>query len=212
MGMIEVAYELKNCSKIILASENIIPADSFPYKDWLDEFISGMDYSSNKFCLSLIDSYHNFYYNRFDGSTLSAIDLTKISVLFNQLNVFVDGLLTLEPSMIINNRLNTQEFLGIGNSDNVYCYLSEGGDYIDLYDFVSKFSPSLSTSELLTDISESIIYETHYGMTVSNAKGLSIYYPRKIECIAQDYTSSSENLFLIDSNWSSFVNNTKYIP
>lgn len=73
MGTIEVAYELKDIADVMVASENAVISDGWPYGKILESFNSGNAIELGKL---IVDKYYES--NRY-GLTMSVIDLKQIN-------------------------------------------------------------------------------------------------------------------------------------
>lgn len=181
MAMAEVAYELRNCADIMVASEEVEPGDGWDYVELLEQYKTS-DLSMNALSQAIVDSYASFYST--SSTTLSALDLTNLNSLITALNTFSTDLQSIDLATINTAKNNTQDF-----------YVS---DYIDLYDFADQFALT-SASNVKTAISNIVLYNwSHFSL---NGYGISIYYPSG--GIDPDYLTEIE--FSTDTNWDEFL-------
>ncbi|MCM8789319.1 MAG: clostripain-related cysteine peptidase, partial [Candidatus Omnitrophica bacterium] len=74
MGMIEVAFEIRNCATYMIASEETIFTTGFPYDTIAQDIVRSPDYQPDQFSERIIYHYSD-YYNHYGTETLSAINL-----------------------------------------------------------------------------------------------------------------------------------------
>ena len=91
MGMIEVAYEIRNKASYMIASEQSEPGDGWDYTGFLNAFKASSNRSALDLCSAVVDTYGTFYGDTSE-TTLSAVDLSKIDGLFSALNTFAQSL------------------------------------------------------------------------------------------------------------------------
>ncbi|MCM8759121.1 MAG: clostripain-related cysteine peptidase, partial [Candidatus Omnitrophica bacterium] len=87
MGMIEVAYEIRNCATYMVASEETIYTTGFPYTPIAQDIVNNPDDSPLQFCIKIVQHYAD-YYGHYGTETLSAIDLTFCNQIFEAINNF----------------------------------------------------------------------------------------------------------------------------
>jgi len=182
MGMVEVAYELRNCAQIMVASEETEPGDGWNYVALLNKYIFS-NLSMSALADSIVESYGEFYKN--SVATMSAIDLSQMESLSTALTNFADYLTGIESSAVITARANT------------LCFSEE--DNVDLYDFVNKFD-STQAAALKTVISNCVIKNWVNSSIGSN--GLAIYFP----ACSINYNYSTAVELSTNCSWIDFLN------
>jgi len=208
MQMFETSYEWHQYVKYIVASEETIPGQGFPYEAIINDLCTSyLLYASNpgSFASKMVDEYFNSY-DSSEDITLSNIDVQAAS--FNNLkgafNLFTDALKErllsseLEKSQIASARAATQQFY----------YKS----FIDLYDFALKAKNRLTdpyfkhTADLLMgNITGYLTSAVKNSKQYNNpgAHGLSIYFPQA----KKDYDSGYSALIDLghETNWGLFL-------
>ena len=199
MGMIEIGYEIRNYVDIMVASEETIPGDGFPYDDILISLSSNPTISKESLSSLIVNKYVQSYSGGSQGYadvTLSAVNLDNISILSTKVselaNLLINSFSTFK-TQINNARNNALKFAD--------------SDYKDLYHFTSLIKSNISdisiqnkSQEVLDSFSSVIISEAHTSY-YSNAHGLSIYYPWP----ANYYNSYGNLLFAQDTLWDELI-------
>ena len=199
MGMTEIGYEIRDYVDIMVASEETIPGDGFPYNDILISLSSNPIISKESLSSLIVNKYVQSYSGGSQGYsnvTLSAINLNNISILSTKVselaNLLIDSFSTFK-TQINNARNNALKFAD--------------SDYKDLYHFTSLIKSNISdisiqnkSQEVLDSFSSVIISEAHTSY-YSNAHGLSIYYPWP----ANYYNSYGNLLFAQDTLWDELI-------
>lgn len=86
MGMIEVAYQVKDYAQIMVASEASVPGDGWQYDCVLQTLVTSPSQTSKQFATEIVDCYYNQYSGTGSNVTLSAIDLSQIDNLADQIS------------------------------------------------------------------------------------------------------------------------------
>jgi hypothetical protein len=181
MSMAEVAYELRSCADIMVASEEVEPGDGWDYVGLLNQYRIS-DLSMNALSEAIVDSYASFYSS--SSTTLAAIDLVNFNSLISALDTFNTALMSTDLATINTARNNAQDF-----------YES---DYIDLYDFADQLALT-SAGDVKTAINNIVLY--NWSHSSLNGHGISIYYPTG--SIDPAYLTEIE--FSADTNWDEFL-------
>lgn len=93
MGMVEVAYELRNAGpKIMVASEELEPGDGWPYDAILTELAAHPAWSGAELGYAIVELYYASYDEGTQTRTQSVIDLTKAASLADSISVFADAI------------------------------------------------------------------------------------------------------------------------
>jgi len=193
MAMTEVAYQIKDHADILVASEENVPGDGWPYDTILAQLIANPTMSSTQLATAIVDKY--IYSYPYNDVTQSAIDLSYIDTLATQLSNFALAIMsdTLTPSINYMEAAYSSQYYG-------------DPDFIDLYDFCSNVLiysyniqvKSIALSIQQTLISSVVINSNYNGWSVSGSKGLSIYFPWYYAYNSNKYNSTN---FAQDTFW-----------
>ena len=172
MAMTEVAYQIKNYADILVASEENVPNDGWPYDSILSQLVSNPTMTPNQLATNIVDSYV-FSYTASDNVTKSAIDLSYMDTLATQLSNLALAIMsdTITPSVNYINASNSSQYYG-------------DHDFIGLYDFCNKvltYSNSVSVKNIALSIQQTlnsaVLRWGYNGWGVNGSRGLSIYFP-----------------------------------
>lgn len=191
MGMVEVAYELKDYASFMVASEDVIPGEGWRYDLILEELVSllsnGVDVSPRELGKIIVKNYRET-----SGSTLSLIDLSRIDDVVSLLKELSSKLRN-EISLAKLARARAQVFYD--------------PSIIDLYSFVSYLAGWRSSStELASSLCEAIrkaVVESY--SSYENAHGLSIYFPERGEGAYDRFYDDSRHDFSSMTGWGEFI-------
>jgi len=172
MAMTEVAYQIKDYADILVASEENVPNDGWPYDSILSQLVSNPTMTPNQLATNIVDSYI-FSYTASDNVTQSAIDLSYINTLAGQLSTLALTIMSDTLTPLVN-------YINASNSSQYYGDL----DFIDLYDFCNKvltYSNSVSVKNTALSIQQTlnsaVLRWSYNGYGVNKSRGLSIYFP-----------------------------------
>ncbi|MDD4363949.1 MAG: clostripain-related cysteine peptidase [Atribacterota bacterium] len=177
MGMVEVAYQIKDYSDIVVFSEASVPGDGWQYDCILEGLVNYPLQKTNNFASSIVDSFQKQYSGSGRNVTISAVDLSKIDNLADNISNLANAIISDNKTLKENYRAaarNTQNYTGVGF------------EYIDLKHFTSNLPDYTSNSSVLIYANQIkqyledgniIINNTFSGSSVRNSYGLSIYFP-----------------------------------
>lgn len=215
MAMVEVAYEMKDVAKYMVASEETIPGYGFPYTQILSS-LSTKDlstYDSETFGKSIVDEYYTAYTT---GTNVEDPEGTDGSVTLSLIDLDEDKINTLTTAI---NNLGSALTAAYGDSPNLDSRIcSESfyvSDYVDIKDFCTK--ESLVSTDAGIDAAatavnnalDAVVIHNTSGYEHPKANGLSIFMPLlwTDEGEQGDYTSS--NIRFVDStaapDWRSYL-------
>jgi len=199
MAMIEIAYQIKDYADIIAASEEVEPADGWPYDNVLFNLTSNPTMTSSELATVIVTDYVASYTS---FVTFSAANLQLVT------HALIDDLVmaTSNFAQTLKNVLSTyhNEIVQARQQTEEYFYPT----YIDLYHFaqlirmlISDQEVQIAADEVMTTLTTNVIAEGHKS-DHPDSHGLSIYFPQ----FAEDYESSYENLtFAAETMWDEFV-------
>jgi hypothetical protein len=91
MGMVEVAYELRERCAYFIGSEDIEPGDGWPYDRWLPPLAENTGMHPEALCKVVVDEYTKSYGLR--PTTMSAVDQAKIPALAEKIDAVACALI-----------------------------------------------------------------------------------------------------------------------
>jgi len=147
MAMIEIAYQIKDCAKIYIASEEVAPADGMPYDMILTRLAARPQTNEKDFAASMIEDYVRSYKGGSQGwsnCTFSAFDLSNIEPLAEKIDALSNALINKFDALsypILLSRLKVLKY-----SD---------ADYADLAHFcqlIQNYSNDAEISTLCDDV------------------------------------------------------------
>lgn len=200
MGMIEVAYELKDLAKILIASKDSIPLPGFPYTQIFQETVKfDGKIKPNEFSNIIIDQYYDAYTQGTNVEsdeinttvTLSATDLSKVTQIARSINKL--GAKLLESSWQDGDtRQFTETYV---DSEN-----------IDIYNFCENISENYinETNKVKNAIEKSRITNNNDAYN-TRIHGLAIYFPRIKELLHSAYSTTDITFAEIAPDWINFL-------
>ena len=209
MGMIEVMYECKDYTEIMIGSEHIIPGDGWPYDDWLDALvnINNGNMAPDELATQIVESYCASYNGGSQGTasvTLSAIDLGyPFTFLVNKVDAFANALISNwddYETEIQAARETVQDF--------------SNPNHIDLYHFAQLIHQATegdlqNAAQALIDCFDDVILANcHTGYGLENAHGIAIYYPSDPDFYDTRY---SQLKFANATSWDEFISGVPWV-
>ena len=195
MGMVEVAYEIRDHAKVMVGSEDLIGAEGWPYDTILEDLVNDPAMDSETFARNTVDRYAELC----DGTsywTLSALRLNMAYDLAMLIDDFADSL-TSNWDEIRLARSNSQEF--------AFWYLPYFHEHIDIYDFCSEINTA-EAQAVMGKLDDMVINERH-GLGLPDSHGLAIYFPANGEDYDSEYHASPDHqiMFPVDTSWDEFL-------
>lgn len=194
MANIEVAYQIRDWSLYMVASEEI--DRGWDYEDIFSHLQANPEISASDFCTFIVDSYHQMQAD-WDCHTLSAIDLGRLSSLYGNVRLLSNHLKEgMEDWGDTQTESYKTHFLPADNCQmdvKASLYSAEhyyDRNYIDLYHFVELIGNNNGIYEdykqpwqdILDAIEGSydVVIHNQHGSKHPNSHGLSIYFPRNM--------------------------------
>ncbi|MBA7575998.1 Clostripain [subsurface metagenome] len=200
MAMTEVAYQIKDYADILVASEEVVPCDGWPYDSILSQLVSNPTMTPNQLATTIVDSYV-FSYTASDNVTKSAIDLSYMYTFAHKLSGLALAIMDdpETPSVNYKDAAYSSQYYSQNYPDPGY-----HRDFIDLYDFCNKvltYSNSDDVKNYALGIQQilstyAVLRSGYNGLGVSGSRGLSIYFPYD----PYDYDYNNTN-FSQDTFW-----------
>jgi hypothetical protein len=208
MGSIEVAYDLKDYANYCVFSEVTVPGSGWPYDTVLSELIRTPSFEGMDFAKLSVYKYEEDYADQ-QGTTLSAIDLSKISNLTDAVNQLANSTISMSDQDKI-------QLLNIGLSSQK---ADSGGysDFHDLGDFAKLINTQLSDSSIKSDATaisaalQATVIAEYHDPTFPGATGLTIWIPNETQYLSGISTYRTL-LFSTFTNWDELLESTMSIP
>lgn len=204
MGMVEIAYELKDVANILVASAESVPGFGYPYTQIWGKIRKSDDVSPEFFAETIISQYIAAYKNgdnveypgaTTESTTMSAIDLSKMENLKDAINDLAAEIIS-EGRNCMNER---EETLSYAIYENV-----------ELWDFCDNVASKYTNAAAVKNAIDNTVIVEKNGSNYEKHHGLAIYFP-KLPTAYEAYPPSeyiTENIkFAEDApNWVSLVN------
>ncbi|MBI5194984.1 MAG: hypothetical protein HZA10_01535 [Nitrospirae bacterium] len=195
MGMVEVAYEVKDSAAVMVGSEETEPGDGWPYNTLLADLAAAPAMTASDLATVIVNRYGQSYGPNSD-TTQSAIDLSMMNSLSSAVSNFAAAMDS-NRSEIATARAASQE----------YTY----PEYIDLYHFAGLVYTGVSDPDIqnaalnvMTALDSTVFAEFH-GTPSSNSHGLAIYFPETASSFDTNYNGTVID-FPADTQWDEFLN------
>jgi len=195
MGMVEVAYQIKDYADVMVGSEEVEPGDGWPYDTVLSDLVASPTLTATDLGSVIVTRYGESY--NYGDTTQSAIDLSMMDTLAANISDFASAMMTLsDKAELVTARANSQEY-----------YYPE---HIDLYHFAELVSTGVSDPDVqnaaldvMTAIENTVFAEFH-GTQLPNSHGLAIYFPETENAFDPDYNATVID-FPADTQWDEFL-------
>jgi cysteine peptidase C11 family protein len=219
MGMIEVGYQVRGSVNYLVATEDTIPDDGWPYDRIMARLVECPDLSPDDFSATIVREYLIHYRELEKDVTKSALNLNQSRILVGALKEFASDL----TKRLSEDNVRVAVLGARAAAQNFYIK-----DYVDLYDFCHKLEKlcldegvksgckmvmdSIHRSEaketdgrtasLGNGSSNDFVSEYGFiGHRMRGSNGISIYFP-----IVEPSTKYAELPFAKDSEWYGFLN------
>lgn len=202
MGMTEQAWDLRNLTDVMVASEELIPGTGWAYDLWLQDLASNPFMSATDMGARIVNTYARRNAGE-DDITLSSIQTSRLNDLNTALESFATQALALPSSSAewSNLRQAAERSVNFGGEGNRYNYRDLGG----FMDNVAARSTDASLVRAANQVSSRLdeAVSARAG-TIAGASGLSIYLPYGSRRVDSAYTASNHS-FLSTSSWENFL-------
>ncbi|MGM0599117.1 MAG: clostripain-related cysteine peptidase [Candidatus Rifleibacteriota bacterium] len=209
MGLIEIAWEFKDCAEYLVFSQAFVPGNGFPHDQILNEIEQTNTAESSAESLGKIfcQQYRDLY---LDGTTegavtVSMIDTANLDAAVNKLEAFFARLLadigntgTVLASLRDHQTASVDDEEENNNSKIEYVIQAfEQTDYRDIVDFLKESRNAFPAAKLdidsaLAALAETIKVNYNSSYYFPDANGLSIGFPDKTAF--DNYYNSAEHL------------------
>ncbi|KUK14526.1 MAG: choice-of-anchor D domain-containing protein [Synergistetes bacterium] len=188
MGTIEIMAELLGIADYFVGSEAEVPADGFPYDDIISALVSDPSMTPRVLCETIVEKYETAYKNGFLPVTLSAVEVNKLSQVIDALNSF------------------TEEVSTTGNWNSIRTLRESVLSFPLQEDFQYQIDLGSFTNDLnLKSKVEDAVFKKYNSQSVSEASGISIYFPQGREY--NPFYGDTRRAFTALSSWNDFLKN-----
>jgi hypothetical protein len=215
MGGVETAYAFRDVAKVFVGSEELEPGDGWDYSDWLAKLQAKPEMDGNALGATVVESYKTQYVQSDKATTLSAVDLSKISGVAQAVSATADALkasLGSDLPHVISARNACKEYApgyGLHNIDWV-CFTDA------LTALPVQNSVKLAAKQSASLLKDAVI--ANYAGAARTAgfgsNGLSLYFPANAARFKQDpdheaYIKGANVVFPVEFvqqfSWSGFL-------
>ncbi len=207
MGMIEVCYELKDVTNIVIGSEMLIPGYGWPYESLMHYLSANPNVDPQLLSKEIVEQYVSYYASM--KSTyfvqLSAIDETMVPEMAESLNAFANHLsqnINAYKGIIADARCAAQQKFIMGTMGAYY--------YIDLYKFADIIEEKADDDtldalalNLMEKIAAMVFAEEHInpqGKLDAKQFGLTINFPPNMQAYNSRYETYVQ-CFVTETTW-----------
>jgi len=205
MGLIEVAYALRNVASYVVGSEWLEPGDGWPYDTILAELISIPTFDGSKLSEVIVNKYGLAYSA---GITQSAVDMAQLNNVVSKIDAFAAAMNT-EWAALKTARGNTTS----------YHYWGRSGWGVDLWHFADNVDDGVTSAAIKTaavDLKNAIdafVVEEHHSSDKDGSHGVAIYFPPTQDAFDKDpdhtgYMQGNPHYpvdFVDDHKWDEFL-------
>jgi len=213
MSLVEVADQLTNVTNYVIASEQSIPFQGFPYDAMLQRIVSNPSVPIADYAKGIVDDYYNYY-----AKTNSKASLTISAINENGIKTLASSIDALSLTLIA----NMQKFTSaIGSARSNAQHQVQGSNagifwYVDIHNFadqlIKRISDTTVSSQAAAVINNigSTLYERHsnnldgtlYGLGVNFPPNLSKYQDKNY--LAQNYQDVNL-VFTNETHWDEMI-------
>ena len=217
MSMLEIADILKDYAHILIASQEVELGTGWNYQSVLAPFAQGT-LEPLSLAKHIVSAYEKIYSPHTNDYTLSAINLDQISDLNNNINTVSDLLLT---CLQLQKNMSVKKAISLSRSRRL-CTHFDTPQYIDLHHFYRNLQTNLKSFAFNNEqegdrliktlnlkleegktIIENLVKANVVGKNLSQAKGISIYFPEQ-----RIHSSYGITQFAKNNRWGQFLNQT----
>ncbi len=220
MAMAEIASQIKNSTKFLVASQELEPSTGYNYELLLSPFLEG-SLAADAFAKNSVVTFENEYSPKCAEYTLSAINLEQIDKIEHDIKNLTTILLELtkiNPDMIIgalkgirNNNRFTTEFYDADYIDLCHFYKSlilmvdtlnkPRRGFAIPEDYANKLDDVKTLAQSAIDTIKNIVIQTTNSKYLTKSNGISIYFPKR-----KVHESYYKTTFDKVTEWSLFLN------
>ncbi len=205
MGMVEVAYEIRNAGSLMCASQLSPPSEGYRYDLWLGELKQNPQMTPQELAKVIVEKYVQSVGQIADVAN-SVVKLSEVASLANAISEFANEL----------QRVADRYEYELANARNAAeaSPEMEGLNFKDIYDYARRVKEYVddqavrSTADKVMERLKGAVLLNRFTNSSSNLNGLSIYLPSpdKANLTGIGYTNLA---FAKDTNWDEWLSNQK---
>ncbi|MCB0083765.1 MAG: hypothetical protein KDE47_22655, partial [Caldilineaceae bacterium] len=224
MALLEMAYEVKDVAKYMIASQNLTAA-FYPYDEYAKLVAANPQITATELAVGIAERYFNHKYLLVNQQprTISVLDLQQIEPVITALDTFAGGL-SVNKELVKSVREQVQVFDSspdFNQKPPTYYTLTPDDEYVDLRDLAMRLpniSGAVALQQLLEEGRGFVLYSeavTGIDKLVSGkewqldgSNGVSIFFPRSENVWDYpEYISEMEPIFTFNavSQWDDFL-------
>ena len=206
MNTIEVAYQLRDFARVILASQSRIPAAGWPFQLVMRDLQENPPFEAAELSKRVVERVlHSVREKKDEFATMAALDCTKIHDVVESISPLAD---------LLHERLGEPALVSAIDVAHREAQSFELTETIDLLDFCGQLSrqPAADSSiigacgKIRTAVGDFVLRSESAGPDVRRARGISIFFPMR-NAIPQVYRDLD---FAAYCSWIRFLEN--YLP
>jgi hypothetical protein len=172
MGMAEVAYELRNHARIMVASQETEPGEGWAFTNLFRQFGQGGDSRPEAFGQLVADTYMASYGSSASELTMAVHDLSRMDALAAAVGPAASALQALSASNW------SQVCSGLEWYGCFWTWCEPHADMIQIATRAKARDPAHAAAYdgLVLAVQDAVLYERH-GTGHPNARGLTVYFP-----------------------------------
>jgi hypothetical protein len=195
MAMAEVVAEMKNSIDVFVGSEEVEPADGWPYDRLLAEWNAGSSKSAKEVAEILAKVYRESYPGR-NGITLSGLNLEKYNQVASEIRELAEEIKSLPLP-------NRKKILEVVSKTESYAH----DDYKDLGDFIDRLAknPGIGlreeTLEKVKKALGKLVIANETSTDLGRSQGAAIWFPHRVWEFDRYQARYRGLVFNKDTNW-----------
>ena len=209
MGMIEVAWELKDLSPLLVAAAHNIPTDGYEYTGLLGDLVQNPAMDAGGLSRSILQSFGRFYQGHSRPLSLTAIDNRQLPALTQSLNELIQVIAREGGNTTLVGRISVQETFATPGKEARR--INGNTSHVDLGIFLSEVarlntvSPPIREAAQRAQEAYGRTIVDHYRNMASAGTGLAIFLPTSSAARHYGDYTAQHSRFAQDSLWPQFI-------
>lgn len=199
MAMAETAYEFRNQAGVMVASEDSIPGDGWPYDTVLAGLAANPGWTGADLGAWIVDAYMAFY-GFHNKVTLSTVDLARSQGLLDAINELAAALMAHMERGVVLGAQGSAEYVGAYGQYYAFIDLAGFADYVASH---TRYPGTRSAALSVANEARGAVLSEAHGFGSPGATGLSIFLPVSPHYYKEVYGTGLD--FTADSLWDEFV-------